>query len=181
MNKHILTSIICLLTSIAAEAKSKNHPCHTKSGLTTCDHIQLESFKGSGHIIFNHTQINGFCSIKGVLKSQESQLNQLIAFGHVELTASTIHQNAIITGHLNLKNSDTKALLKIYGNQATLTNSNTQSIEMSNSHSSPTLYLNEQTTVHGDINFTDTAGTVVLGKQASILGKIINGNQTQAL
>ena len=136
----------------------------------------MTCLQAAGNVIFNGTTIEEGLTITGNLEAKDATLNSLNIVGAATLKNTTISGATQIVGGLQATDSNFKDKIQITSKTVTLNHSNTQDIEIKDddAKSSPSVYLNDNSVVNGNITFVDGNG-LVKNNNSKINGKIIGG------
>ncbi len=122
--------------------------------------------------------------IYGSAEIDTTTIDKLYVYGSAEIENSTIHKRTKLYGSLKAKNS-TFDVIKIKGKKATFSDCKTKTINVSKNteftlfgkskkKKKQTIKL-KNTTVNGDIIFTEEKGTVILEGNSKVTGNVTGG------
>lgn len=149
------------------------------NGPTTCKNAHFETLTINGPADLNETTFSQKLTVNGPLSAKDLKAEVIIAKGPVKLDAS-FAKNLEAFGPLVLK--DTKLHTVVVHSTSIMLNNSliTGNLTIKTATSSlfekqPTLYLKGKSSIAGTVTFDGEAGVIIIGKNATFEGKVING------
>ncbi len=151
--------------------------CTNLPGNTLCHKGKIKNLYRNGLVSIDGTSITHSTLINGLLTANNAHFFSLEANGSAQLNHCTIRDYALINGALITSFSIFYKSLTVFSHTTHLIHTTIKKniIISSNNTLPPVLYLNDYSSIVGNVIFKNAQGKVILDNHSVIKGKIING------
>lgn len=170
----LVSILICISAVTVAHANSD--VCIYKPGNVECGYGKTDTVFGNGSVRMLGTTVEGSSSINGSLNAENAKLDTLVIRGSAALDKTTI-KYADIKGSLNATRSRFENDVEIYSNKARFVHSTLDhNLNVRETDGKvQEIYLEDKSSVRGDINFEGKNGKVYIRGHSKIHGQVIGG------
>lgn len=168
-------TITCFLLSLVFTSTNSiaSEKCAQAMGNMIVGKVTMNCLKVKGTAKFNNTTIKENLDVMGSLNATSANLNSLTIKGQVTLDKSKVSGVVNIQGMLEASDTTFGDKILLETQSATFKHSTMKGIKITSTKPA-TVYLNDQSTVDGDIEFTHGDG-IVKNNGSKITGKVIGG------
>jgi hypothetical protein len=172
-NLLVLPTILLICSSIDTFAAEK---CAEVSGNMIVGKAKLTCTTIKGSATFTGSTFTGKVDIIGPLKADTTKLEEIKVTGNVTLNHTIVSGAAQIKGNVTATDSAFKEKLQATSASITLNDSIAEDIEITANkpHATMYLYLNEGSTVNGNITFKNGNG-IIKNNHSTLKGKVTGG------
>lgn len=172
--------LACMLTGSAFAANTSG-ACEKKGGSTNCNKQHLSHLNSHGIVSLSHTRIEKKCSVQGILKADQSTFGELHMVGKAVLSNSAVLNKSSVFGSLDAQKTRFHGPLHMHAQALSARESAFARIDVYPDTNAPSVTLQKQSEVQGDIVFHNHPGLVYVDSSSRVHGNIINGKKTQAM
>jgi predicted acyltransferase (DUF342 family) len=152
----------------------------TLSGKASMSHDQfLGDVNIAGSVEMKHVEFEKTLSVSGAIRAQQSHFAGNVDFkGDLDDDTSVYDGSLTLVGQGRFSKTVLKKDTEFHSDQIEFSGSETRSLIFKKKRfdsKSHYLYINKNTTVHGDIVFENERGKVFLENGSQILGKVVGG------
>lgn len=147
--------------------------CDIKPGMVVCAKGSIDTLTANGKMTAKDTKISQSLIVNGELDAKHITVKNLEVNGFAILKQSTILNNFIMRGNLDLSSSSLNETLNLYSNQAHFSDSKINNIHVFKTNDPKQIIrLNKHCQVKGNIVFDSGKGIVIAEKGTNLSGKV---------